>query len=655
MKRIFKFAGLLILMSFLFSSMWAEVRLPQVISSDMVFQRGKEIKVWGWSDGNERIQVTFNGIVKKTKADKEGNWSVVFPEMEAGGPYELAIKAKNEILLDNILIGDLWICSGQSNMEWTVARSDNYQEEIANADFPNIRLLQIAKNFQLDPAEDVPKTQWEVCSSETIDDFSAVGYFFGRYIHKEVGVPVGLISTNWGGTNIEAWTSEDYITRFEVFKERLANLEIMDEETRKEKEKQIYKDLVSGFNLNIENPEKEDWSGFEVDYSYWKEMEVPGLWENSGLPGVDGTVWYRKEFELPSEIAEKGIKIQLGRIDDSDETWVNGVKVGAIEDKHDAVRLYSAGPDILKAGKNVLAVRVEDYGGGGGFWSGPEFMNIRSGDFVLNLAGTWKYKLTAEDFAYRNNMNLSPNSVPSSLFNGMINPLLNLKVKGAIWYQGESNASRAYQYRELMPLMIECWRDKWDQPDMPFFMVQLANFRQAKPQPEASDWAELREAQLMTLDRLDRVGMAVAIDIGEADDIHPRNKQDVGHRLGLNALKIAYDKDIVFQGPMYESVEFTDGKAILSFSNKGSGLMIKDKYGYLKGFVIADEDMEFHWARAAIKNGKVVVYSEEVEEPVAVRYAWADNPDDANLYNKEGLPASPFRTDDWKGITYGSE
>lgn len=653
MKSLLKTAGILILFSFLFSSLWAEVRLPQIISSDMVFQRGKEIKVWGWSDKKEKIKVTFNEEVQKVKADKQGNWIVIFPGMEAGGPYILKIEGENEIILDNIMVGDVWICSGQSNMQWTVARSNNAEEEITNANYPNIRLLQVANNFQLEPANDIPKTRWEICSPESVDDFSAVGYFFGRYIHKEVGVPIGLISTNWGGTNIEAWTSRDYITRFDIFKERLAGLEIMDEETRKEKERQIYRDLVRDFNLNMDNPEKEDWSGVDVDYNFWKDVEVPGLWENHGLPGVDGTVWYRKEFDLPAEVAEEGIKLFLGRIDDSDETWVNGVRVGGIEDKYDIERVYSVGPDILKAGKNVVAVRVEDYGGGGGFWSGPESMKITSGDFVLGLAGAWKYKLTAEDIAYKNNMNLSPNNVPSSLFNGMIHPLLNLAVKGAIWYQGEANASRGYQYRELMPLMIECWRNKWEQPEMSFIMVQLANFRQAKPEPVESDWAELREAQLLTTENMENVGMAVTIDIGEADDIHPRNKQDVGYRLGLNALKIAYGRDIIYQGPVYESVDFQEGKAIISFSHTGSGLMAKDKYGYLQGFAIAGQDKKFHWARAKIEENKVIVYSEDVKKPVAIRYAWADNPDDANLYNKEGLPASPFRTDNWKGITYG--
>mgnify|MGYP006287054223 CR=1 FL=1 len=655
MKSTTKCLILLTIFSFLFFNSFAGVRLPEIISSDMVFQRGKEIKIWGWADKNERIEVTFNNEKMKTRADRNGDWMVSFPAMEAGGPYEILISADNEIKLENILIGDVWICSGQSNMAWSVQRSNNAEEEIRNADYPKIRLLHIDNNFSHTPADDVPETEWKVCSPESVPSFSAVGYFFGRFIHKETNVPVGLVSTNWGGTNIEAWTSRDYITTIDVFRERLESIEIMDEETYKLKQREALEKLVEDFGLDLENPLEEDWSAFEVDYDMWKVADVPGLWEESGLANVDGTVWYRKEFDLPVEIAGKGITLHLGKIDDTDETWVNGVKVGGIYNRYDVPREYEVSPEVLKPGKNVIAVRVEDYSGGGGFWSGPAVISVTSGDYKQSLAGEWKYKLTAEDFDYKPGSSMGPNQVPSSLYNGMINPLLNLPVKGAIWYQGEANASRGYQYRTLMPLMINCWRDKWDQSGMPFLMVQLANFREEKARPSESAWAELREAQLMTFRKLDNVGMAVTIDIGEADDIHPRNKQDVGYRLGLNALKIAYNRDIVYQGPLFQDIEFRDNRAILSFKYKGSGLIARDKYGYLKGFAIAGEDKEFHWAKAKIKDGKVIVYSEDVEDPVAVRYAWADNPEDANLYNKEGLPASPFRTDNWKGTTFGVE
>lgn len=653
MKYFIKTILVLFLLFSVNSGTFANVKLPQVISDHMMFQRNKEIKVWGWADSRERVSVTFNSQVKKTRAGKDGKWMVIFPAMEAGGPLEMTIKGKNLIKLEDILIGDIWICSGQSNMEFSVERGDFSEREIAEADYPNIRLLQIAKNQQLTLVDDVPETEWKVCNSESIPTFSAVGYFFGRYIHKEEGVPVGLIGTNWGGTVVEAWTSEDYLKGLDNFDERLENLRTYDPNAMTDTEDEILKELKETFNIPAGSENlAEDWSAVEVDYTYWKEAELPGYWEKKDLRGVNGVVWYRKEVELTKEMITKGVLLNLGRIDDSDVTWVNGTKVGETYDKYDADRSYYVEPGVLVEGTNVIAVRVEDPFGNGGFYSSPSMLNISYGNRTISLAGTWKYKLTGEGLSFRITPT-GPNELPSSLFKGMINPLLNLAVKGAIWYQGESNASRAYQYRHLMPLMIKCWRDKWNQPDMPFFMVQLANYQRAVEVPGHSSWAELREAQLFTTIADEKTGMAVAIDIGMADDIHPTNKQDVGLRLGLSARKIAYGRDIVYSGPVFEKMEIKDSEAVISFTSIGSGLKICDKYGYLKGFTIAGKDQKFYWAKARVEGDKVVVFSPEVKEPVAVRYGWADNPDDVNLYNEEGLPASPFRTDDWKGITYG--
>ena len=639
-----------ILFSFLWLNTFADIKLPQVISDHMMFQRNAEIKVWGWADKGERVSVSFNGITKKIRTNKNGNWMVIFPAMKAGGPYEMTLTAKNKIVLKNILIGDIWICSGQSNMEWRVSNSNNAEEEIANANYPEIRLLQIQKDMQFGKMDDVKKTQWTECNSEVIPSFSAVGYFFGRHIHKETGVPVGLISTNWGGTLIEAWTSADYLSGIDDFDEKLKFLTGSDSKSLTEREEDLIEEYEKSYNT--EQILIEDWSGVSVDLTYWKEAEVPGLWESNGLNGVDGVVWYRKEIDLPMEVVKRGITLNLGKIDDGDVCYVNGIMVGETEDAHAKERSYKVEPEVLKEGKNVIAIKVRDTGGGGGFWSSPDQLYYSTGNLKESLAGTWKYKLSNENFEVKLS-STGPNRYPSSLYNAMIHPLLNLSVKGAIWYQGESNASRAYQYRKLMPLLIKCWRDKWNQPDMSFIMVQLANYRDVNDKPGNSDWAELREAQLMTALNDKNVGMAVTIDIGEAGDIHPRNKQDVGYRLALNALSIAYGMDVVPSGPVYKSVEFKEGKAWVEFEDFGGGIMVKDKYGYLKGFAVAGEDQKFHWAMAFLKNDKVVVYSPEVKNPVAVRYGWADNPDDVNLYNNQGVPASPFRTDHWKGITYG--
>jgi sialate O-acetylesterase len=372
------------------------------------------------------------------------------------------------------------------------------------------------------------------------------------------------------------------------------------------------------------------------------------------LYGVDGIVWFRREFDLPSDAASQGITIYLGPIDDSDITWVNGKKVGETLNRYNEDRIYKVPPDALKPGRNVIAVRVEDTGGGGGIWGKPEQMKIVAGNFSMSLAGQWKLRFSGSEIKVDGSSFVGPNSFPSLLYNGMINPFLNFPVKGAIWYQGESNADRAYQYRILFPLLINDWRARWNNPEMPFFFVQLANYMKPPDEPEESAWAELREAQSMTL-KLPATGMAVIIDIGEADNIHPKNKLDVGKRLALSALKIAYGKDIVYSGPVYKSMTASGNKIILTFGNTGSELVCRDRYGYLKGFSIAGKDHKFYWAKAYIENGKVVVYNDKVDNPVAVRYGWANNPDDVNLYNKEGLPASPFRTDDWPGVTINNK
>jgi sialate O-acetylesterase len=463
-----------------YASIFADVKLPGILTSNMVFQRDHDIRIWGWAPKGENVTLTFNKIVKKSKADASGKWKVIFPPMQAGGPYELKVQGKNTIILDNILIGDVWICSGQSNMAMMVKSCNDPQNEIANANYPRIRLMNYPRNFQKEPVENVENVKWTECSPETAGDFSAVAYFFGRHIHKELNVPIGLINTSWGGTNAEAWTSMDYLVKIDKYR------------------------------------------------------------------------------DFPAVLAE----------------------------------------------------------------------NLKKTD-SLTMA---RYK--------------TPNVYHSSLYNGMIHPLLNLAVRGAIWYQGESNAYEGKLYQKLFPNMIECWRSKWGQPEMPFLFVQLANYTEELAEPSASNWANLREAQLMTLS-LPNTGMAVIIDIGDARDIHPKNKQDVGYRLALNALRIVYDRQIIYSGPIYRSMEVEGNRITLSFNHTGSGLMAKDRYGYLKSFAIAGEDRKFYWARAEIKGDQVIVYSDQVTKPVAVRYAWADNPADANLYNKEGLPASPFRTDSW--------
>lgn len=637
---------------FLTINLPAEVTLPRVIGSHMVLQRGENLKIWGRAEKGERVTVSMAGQSVSTKTAKDGRWEVILEPMQAGGPHEMKIQGKNLVILEDILVGDVWICSGQSNMEWSVNNSNNSDEEIAKANYPLIRLFDVPHNVQLLPVEDIPSGEWVPCTPASIRDFSAVGYFFGRDIYRETGVPVGLISTNWGGTNVETWISREMSMTDPEMKAAVESIDGMDVEKLAAKLEQQRQELLASLGAlesGMVNGEPA-WTGAGIDLAAWKNMELPGLWEEKGLNGVDGVVWFRKSVTLSVEQARSEALLSLGAIDDSDRTWINGTEVGNTFNQYDRAREYRIKPGILKEGENTIVVRVEDTGGGGGIWGKPEEMFIKTETGPVSLSGEWLYRVSSEGFKVDLQSAVNPNSKPTLLFNGMIHPLLNYKVLGAIWYQGESNAGQAYNYRTRFPSMISDWRNKWENPGLDFYFVQLANFMEARDQPGDSEWAELREAQLMTLS-LPGTGMAVIIDIGEAGDIHPRNKQDVGRRLALAALHGTYGKEVVYSGPVYKSMKVDGKRVTLQFDPMGSGLMVKDRYGYAKGFAIAGEDRVFHWARGMQQGNSIVLESSEVDKPVAVRYGWADNPDDVNLYNLEGLPASPFRTDEWPGIT----
>nr|MDA3823329.1 9-O-acetylesterase [Bacteroidales bacterium] len=547
----------------------------------------------------------------------------------------------------------VWVCSGQSNMEFALASEINAEDEILAASYPNIRIFNVTNNIQLVPVEDVAGGEWQECSPKTIKNFSAVGYFFGRKLHQDLNVPIGLIGSNWGGTIVETWMSTEMANTDTEMKEQIVDLaglnpeklaKQMLEERRKKLE--ALGELGSGMDGG-----KALWAAEQLDLSAWKEMEIPGLWEDQGLSGIDGVVWFRRSFELTKDQMKRDVIFSLGPIDDSDKTWVNGQLVGSTDNKYNLPREYKVASHLLKEGVNTIVIRVEDTGGGGGIYGEAKSLVAKTTGGTIPLAGTWKFRVSSEGFNISNSSAMSPNAKPTLLYNGMINPLINYAITGAIWYQGESNASRAYRYRTLFPNMIKDWRLKWNNPTMGFYFVQLANYMAAKDQPGPSQWAELREAQSMTLS-LPETGQAVIIDIGEADDIHPKNKHDVGNRLALAALHETYEKDVVYSGPVFKEMSVNGNDVILEFDPMGSEILVKDKYGYVKGFSIAGADKKFYWAKGTQKGNKIILMSEEVNIPVAVRYAWADNPDDANIFNSEGIPASPFRTDEWPGVTF---
>lgn len=639
---------LIILITLLPATLLAQLSCADVFSDHMVLQRNQDIQVWGWAEPQESVTVTFNGITRETMSNQQGKWRLSLSPMHAGGPYEFTVSSERQrISFQDVWIGDVWLCSGQSNMEWPVSAVNNAAAEISAADFPMIRLFDVPHQISLEPREHLASTTkgWQVCTPEHISEFSAVAYFMARELQPKLGVPIGLISSNWGGTIVETWTSKEAISTDPDFSS-ISMRSVGDEIKAKAKAAiEAQQAFLSGFPEEAEESEEGYlWQGTDYQANGWIATELPGVWEESVAPEYDGSMWYRKTISLSAEQAMSARHLNLGRIDDHDITWINGQEVGRTNGYND-VRKYPIPPGILTAGENVIAIRIMDTGGAGGVWGTADDMFISTASGHILLSGTWFFR-PGTPLDQSEHPGIGPNDAPTLLYNGMISPLIPYSITGAIWYQGESNADRASQYQRLFPLMIKDWRTRWGS-DFPFLWVQLANYMQPQSEPGESDWAALREAQSMTLS-LPRTGQAVIIDIGEADDIHPRNKQDVGKRLALSALHVAYDQSIVHSGPVYSEMSIKEGAAYLTFDQIGSGLVARDKYGYLRGMAIAGEDRQWHWAMATIEgDGLVKVWSPEVPSPVAVRYGWADNPDDVNLYNQEGLPASPFRTDSW--------
>ncbi len=618
--------------------------LHPLYTDHVVLQRDAPVPIWGWAEPGRRIKVALAGQSVETTADVRGKWSARLGPYPAGGPHTLAVTGPESVEVKDILVGDVWLCSGQSNMEWPVDAADRPEKEIAAADHPRIRLFTVPKKTALAPTETVD-ARWEVCSPETVGRFSAVGYFFGRDLQRDLDVPVGLINSSWGGTVAEAWTGAEALDTMDDFKKAVAQIRAERDDQGKPPVR-FDEAMAAWWKKNDPgSADRPAWSDPTFDADGWKTMELPGQWEGRGMADFDGLAWFRKEFPLPDDWAGKELTLSLGPIDDRDTTWVNGVEVGHMNEWN-AKRVYKVPAGLARAGRNVVAVRVLDTSGNGGFVGSREDLRLaRDGAEPIALAGDWKYKASTPmgDLSTPPEPSGSnPNRV-TVLYNGMIAPLGPFPIKGAIWYQGESNASRAAQYRRLLPTLIRDWRAQFGVGDFPFLVVQLANFMDRKPEPAESGWAELREAQFLATKVLPRVAVASAIDIGDAEDIHPRNKQEVGRRLALDALAIAYGKDVESSGPVFQEMKAEGNVVRLTFDHVGGGLVARGG-DRLKGFAVAGEDGKFARADATVEGDAVIVSSPKVEKPRAVRYAWADNPE-CNLYNQAGLPAVPFRTD----------
>ena len=650
-----------------------------IYDSHMVLQRQKPIQIVGTAEAGKRVKVAIGENSVVAKADKQGVWKAVLPAMEAGGPYSVTISGAEgiePIVLKDVLVGEVWFCSGQSNMQMPVVGgrfwcSMNGPEEAAAANFPQIRIFQVANVVSPGIEKDAitSRTSWEVCTPETIGKFSACGFYFGRQLYKELGVPIGLINSSWGGTRIEPWISkagfESANRTQELQAIQAAETTQADEMLKKQKVENDRKVVAWLENVKkvyaAEAANAKDWASCSCDLNGWKTTVIPAFaWDKIGA------FWFRRTIELPAEWAGKDLQINLGGIDDLDETFFNGEKVGETKITEESYwnkkRIYTIPGKLVKAGKNTIAIRMLNVYGDGGFCDSASSLFISDGKARLPLAGEWFER--CEFIADAKKVGVRPSVVdtglkscqyPATLYNAMVKPWIVFPMRGFIWYQGCSNTDNPANYMELHPLLIQDWRNKWNDQEMPFIFAQLAAFARHTPNkrlteeqlragdpPTRAPYAELREVQTATL-KVPGSGMGVAIDIGDHSDIHTANKQELGYRMAQEAKRLAYGYKGITAGPMFKAMKAEGNKIRIEYTNVGSGLEVRN--GKLGSFAIAGKDGKFVWANAELDGNTVVVWAESVKEPVDVRYAWAGYPMDTNLYNKEGFPACPFRTD----------
>lgn len=599
------------------------LHLSQMFSDNMVLQRGKPVPVWGWAAPGEAVIVRLAGQEKRATADAEGKWLVKLDALEAGGPFDLTVEGKTKLSVKNVLVGEVWLCSGQSNMWWPLKSVTNAEQEARDANWPEMRIFKCWAPVATEPLTQ-PHGSWNPMTPAMAEQVSAVAYFFGRKLHQDLKVPVGLIIAAEGGTLAEAWTSRQGL-----------------------EQEPAVKYLVERVDSTIAKyPTKDDqgWEKPAFNDTAWQPMTNPICWQQAGLP-ANGTVWFRKRVDIPEAWAGKELKFCSGPLCRSDVTYFNGQKIGEMANGPDKPREYPIPAAQVKAGSAVLATRITTDMYWAGFLGKAEELKLElagaSGEGTsISLAGEWKYDVAQ--------FRIGNNSFATTLYNGWIAPVMPYAIQGAIWYQGEGNIGRAYQYRRLLPALIRDWRTHWGQGDFPFGIVQLPSCGAPKSTLGPCDWAELREAQLLTAKTVPKTGLAVTIDNADRD-LHSKSKQEVGLRVGLWALATCYGKPGVYSGPIYESMSIATNTIRVKFNQVGGGLVAKG--GALQEFAIAGDDQKFVWAEAAIAGDTVVVSSDKVAKPVAVRYAWSTSPANPNLYNKDGLPASPFRTDDWPGVT----
>ncbi|HDP68546.1 MAG TPA: hypothetical protein ENN20_08620 [Candidatus Marinimicrobia bacterium] len=657
-RHLFRCLSVLVFFS---GQLLSGIELPAVFGDNMVLQQRSRVAIWGWAAPGESVKIkgSWGWRTVSARADSEGKWMLRLKTPQAGGPYTLTVSADTTIVFRDVLIGEVWFCAGQSNMDMWMTRGAgkagvlNYEEEIAKAHYPEIRLFHVGQELAGSPRENC-NGSWCQCSPESVARFSAVAYYYGLELYQELGVPIGLIQSSWGGSPAQAWTSREALESHPDFRYYLNKLEeILKCEKNKERLKREYEEDLNRWILESYSLDKKIWRSWisaELDDSDWQTMNLPGSWESAGLPDFDGTVWFRKHFTVPEDFLGKELLFDLGPVDDMDRTFINGKRVGEVQErgKYKVSREYPIPADLLKPGDNVVSIRVTDYEGSGGIYGDSDHLRIVTAEnqrVVADLSGEWLYKIAYDLKDHRPIPEIPgkmTKTTPTALFNGMVAPLIPFTLKGVIWYQGESNRSEAYAYRELFLLMVTDWRERWQLGNFPFYYVQIAPFGYKSEHPIA---AELRESQFVCLKTIPNSGMVVTMDIGDVNDIHPRDKKTVGQRLSLWALAKTYHrKGVLYSGPLFKKMVVEDNKVRIHFDFADDGLIIKGDE--LSHVTIAGPDRVFQPAKAKIEGNTILVWNKNIKNPVAVRFGWS-NTAELNLYNSAGLPAAPFRTDDF--------
>ncbi len=609
-----------------------------------MLQRDVDHPIWGWAKRNRKITLTLDEEEYTTRADRSGKWSINLPPTTAGGPHTLTISdGRSTETLSDLHFGDVYLLSGQSNMEWRLVQSDPDSTRARAIADPLIRQVLVSKTTADTPQEHLQLSEeWKPGTAEEIADFSAVGSYFAHYLREGgVEVPIGLLHSSWGGSRIEPWMSAEALG---IDPTKAGMDEAGRARERLAQARAYYTNQFPGETLPTEDSGKVQ--GFlddQADLSTWGRMELPGAWEERGYANADGVFYFRRTFTLSAAQAGGEATLYLGPIDDGDETYVNGQQVGTTPDAYSEPRVYTVPASVLRVGENTLAIRVTDTGGGGGLMGTPETLRLETAEGSLALAGEYRYRVGSISTSAQ------VNQVPTILYHAMIAPFQQWPLSGVLWYQGESNAGAgdATAYADQMRTLVTSWRERFGQAELPFYWVQLANFMGAPTSPNDPGWAVLRQSQTAALD-VPGTGQAIITDIGEADDIHPKNKWEVGRRLSLHALKRIYGRDVQASSPVAERLAVDGDVARIYFRETGDGLTVQlqedDRYRAVKSLTVRDESGAWHWALGALDetDNVLTVLNPAGTTVTAVRYAWFNNPDDANLFSKNGLPVTPF-------------